>query len=394
MRSAPAVKSGLDVLLRDEQKLATLRRQRVGLLGHAASVSADFEHAIDALIGAGVRLERLFGPEHGLRGEAQMMVGVQSAVDPLSGVPVVSLYGDTVESLAPETGALDGLDVLLIDVQDVGSRYYTYVATALKLCRAATAVDLPVIVLDRPNPIGRRREGPSVDLGFHSFVGELAVPTRHGLSVAELFEWAKRAGWAIHFETIACEGWDPTQALREKDFTWALPSPNMPTLETALVYPGGCLLEATNISEGRGTTRPFEIVGAPWIDARRWKASLDACELPGVAFRLASFIPTFDKFTGEACRGLQVHVTDSTRFEPLVTYAAMITRAAAQHPQDFGWRPGAYEFVEEIPAMDLLAGSDRLRALIEAGAPIDELQAWAQTPSALEESCREVERYA
>lgn len=387
------VLSGLDVLLNDEARLEVLRKARVGLLGHASSVTSDFEHAIDALLLAGVKLERLFGPEHGLRGEVQMMVSVGDCVDRLSGLPVVSLYGDTMESLDPKNHALDDLDIVLVDVQDVGSRYYTYVSTALKLARACAAKGVSVWVLDRPNPIGRRREGPSILPGFHSFVGELAVPVRHGLTVAELFIWSKNQGDNLNFDVVRCEGWEPRRVLREKEFTWALPSPNMPTIETALVYPGGCLLEATNISEGRGCTRPFEIIGAPWLDATQLKARLDEEALPGVAFRVVSWIPTFDKFEGEACRGLQIHVIDPEVFRPLMTYARIIAHAAALHPNQFGWRPGAYEFVEEIPAIDLLAGSPKLRELLEANAALEDFEAWIRTPSELLRSCEEAEIY-
>lgn len=387
------VLSGLDVLLNDEARLELLRKARVGLLGHASSVTLEFEHAIDALLRVGVRLERLFGPEHGLRGEVQMMVSVGDCVDRLSGLPVVSLYGDTVESLDPKNHALDDLDIVLVDVQDVGSRYYTYVATALKLARACAAKGIAVWVLDRPNPIGRRREGPSILPGFHSFVGELAVPTRHGLSVGELFVWSKNQGDNLNFEVVRCEGWEPAQVLRESEFTWALPSPNMPTIDTAFVYPGGCLLEATNISEGRGCTRPFEFIGAPWIDAVELKARLDAEGLPGVRFRVVSWIPTFDKFVGEACRGLQIHVVDQESFRPLITYALIIAHAARIHPDDFGWRPGAYEFVEEIPAIDLLAGSARLRELIEGNGTREDFEDWARTPQALLKTCEEAEIY-
>lgn len=393
MAEGSRVLAGLDVLLHDERRLRLLRNVRVGFLGHASSVTRRYVHAIDALIAAGVGLVRLYGPEHGLRGEAQMMVAVDHQVDALSGLPVVSLYGDCLDSLDPAAGALDGIDRLLIDVQDVGTRYYTYVATALKLARAATAAGVEVWVLDRPNPLGRRREGPSIEPGFHSFVGELAVPTRHGLSVAELFEWSRRRGDALSFETIRVQGWDALEPLRESAFTWALPSPNMPTMNTALVYPGGCLLEATNISEGRGTTRPFEIFGAPWLDAPRLGAALEALALPGVAYRRMSFSPTFDKFTGEICHGLQVHVTDLHRFEPLRTYAEIIRCVARLHPDAFGWRPGAYEFVEAIPAIDLLAGSSRLREIVSNGGSSADVKAWAQVPAELWESCEEAELY-
>lgn len=387
------LETGLDRLLKNTDYLRFLQKKRVGLLAHAASVTSDVEHAIDALIRHGVTPVRLFGPEHGLRGEAQMMVAVQDAVDPLTGIPIQSLYGDDEASLAPRREAVGDLDVILIDVQDVGARYYTYVATALKLCALATELGVNVIVLDRPNPIGRTREGGGIEQGFHSFVGELAVPNRHGLTVAELFNWALQNGAKIFYEVIGLEGWNGDVLLSEDDFAWAMPSPNMPTLRTALVYPGACLLEATNISEGRGTTRPFELFGAPWIDARALKDMLDNANLPGVLWRMASFLPTFDKFEGEVCQGLQIHVFDKQAFRPLRTYAAIILAVKKLHPEHFGWRPGAYEFVEDIPAIDLLAGSTRLREIIESSGSFEAIEQWATCPPALEASCRNAEHY-
>lgn len=391
--SDPHLLAGLDVLLADESRLRALRGRSVGLLAHASSVTATWVHAIDALVAADVPLAKLFGPEHGLRGEAQMMVAVDDQRDALSGLPVVSLYGCNEASLDPTTDALKGLDVVLIDVQDVGSRYYTYVATALKLARLATSLGVDVLVLDRPNPLGRAREGGTIAPGFHSFVGELAVPNRHGLSVAELFQWAANHGAVLRFDVVPVEGWNPRALLDEHQFTWALPSPNMPTVATALVYPGMCLLEATNISEGRGTTRPFELFGAPWIDAPALQRVLQDARLPGVGWRLASYRPTFDKFTDVICYGLQLHIQDASAFEPLRTAASILLAVARLHPADFGWRPGAYEFVEDIPAIDLLAGSTALRDLIEGTGTMADVMRWARTPPELDASCRAAERY-
>lgn len=386
--------TGLDRLLANTDYLTYLRQKRVGALVHTASVTSTFEHAIDALVRHDIVPKRLFGPEHGLRGEAQMMIAVDHAKDPITQIPIQSLYGDDEASLAPQREAVQDLDVILIDIQDVGSRYYTYVATALKLCKIATEVDTQVIVLDRPNPLGRKREGPSIEPGFHSFVGELPVPNRHGLSTAELFTFAVQQGRKLAYEVLTVEGWAPPKLLTTDDFPWALPSPNMPTLNTARVYPGGCLLEATNISEGRGTTQPFELFGAPWIDPVKLQRRLQGAELPGVHWRIASFAPTFDKFTGQNCYGLSPHVYDPEAFEPLRTYATVIAAVHAQHPKAFGWRPGAYEFIEDIPAIDLLAGSPALRELIEGFEDFDAIQAWAACPDALDAQCKGAEHYA
>lgn len=385
--------TGLDRLLQNTTYLEFLKKQRVGFLGHAASVTVSYEHAIDALIAADVKPVRLFGPEHGLRGEAQMMVAVADAVDPLTGIPIQSLYGDDEQSLAPRREAIADLDVILIDVQDVGSRYYTYAATALKLAALATELGVNVVVLDRPNPLGRRREGGGIEPGFHSFVGELAVPNRHGLTIAELFNWALQQGTKLYYEVIGMEGWDSGKLISEDDFAWAMPSPNMPTMHTALVYPGGCLLEATNVSEGRGTTRPFELFGAPWLDPKALRDLLNDADLPGVLWRMASFMPTFDKFEGEVCQGLQLHLQDKDAFRPLRSYATVIAAIKKLHPDHFGWRPGAYEFIEDIPAIDLLAGSPALRTLIEADADFDAIAEWSLCPKELEASCRQAETY-
>lgn len=386
--------TGLDRLLANTAYLSYLATQRVGALVHAASVTSTFEHAIDALTRTGIKPVRLFGPEHGLRGEAQMMIAVEHATDPITNIPIQSLYGTDEASLIPQRQAVEDLDVVLIDIQDVGSRFYTYVATALKLCEIATEVDTHVILLDRPNPLGRRREGPDIRAGFHSFVGELSIPNRHGLTVAELFGYAARHGRNLRYEVITMEGWNPRTLLSESDFPWALPSPNMPTLQTAVVYPGGCLLEATNVSEGRGTTRPFELFGAPWIDPLALQKELQKAALPGVHWRVASFAPTFDKFTGQNCYGLSAHVYDPNVFEPLRSYAAAILAIQKLHPRDFDWRPGAYEFVEDIPAIDLLAGSPDLRNIIEDQGDFDDIEAWASCPPELDAACRNVEHYA
>ena len=377
-RPRQRVACGLDVLLADDARLDQLRGARVGLLGHAASVTASFEHAIDALSEAGVPLKRLFGPEHGLRGEAQDMIAVDAGVDPLSGIETVSLYGHTFESLTPPAGSLDDLDVVLIDLQDVGSRYYTYVYTAWLVARACSRAGVRAWVLDRPNPLGRPTEGPTVDDGFASFVGLQPLPNRHGLSVAEVLRFAAQSE-AFDFEIVSTSVDVSASWFDEHDAPWVMPSPNMPTLETAVVYPGMCLVEGTNLSEGRGTTRPFELFGAPYVDAVALREELRALDLPGIRFRLASFEPTFQKWARQGCRGLQLHVTDRERFLPLQTGAAILW-ACRRLFEGFAWRVDAYEFVDDIPAIDLLFGSARPRQLIDGGASFDELSKALQTP--------------
>jgi uncharacterized protein YbbC (DUF1343 family) len=382
------VETGLDVLL--HERLSLLRGRRVGVLCHPASVDRRLRHVVDALRAASIEITRLFGPEHGIRGEAQDMIGVDSARDFRTGIPVVSLYGDRFESLSPTREALADLDVLVVDLQDVGSRYYTFIWTMALCLQAAAAAGVAVVVLDRPNPIGGADvEGGHIDPGFESFVGLGSVPVRHGLTIGEVARLV-RAGipWggqrfakplACELEVIPMKGWRRDDHFDATKLPWVLPSPNMPTPETALVYPGLCLLEGTNISEGRGTTRPFEIFGAPFVDAYRLAESLAQEHLPGVAFRPLSFRPTFHKFAGQVCGGVQLHVGSRADFRPYLTGVAILRALRNLAPDAFAWRTEKYEFVSDRPAIDLLTGGDQIRKGIEAGASLAELQATWQT---------------
>ncbi|HSM92933.1 MAG TPA: DUF1343 domain-containing protein [Anaeromyxobacteraceae bacterium] len=343
----------------------------MGLVCNPTSVDARLRHAADLLAAApGVTLAALFGPEHGVRGDAQYMRSVGTERDPVTGVPTFSLYGETADSLRPAPAQLEGLDLLVFDVQDVGARYYTYQATMQLCMEAAAAAGVAFMVLDRPNPIGGVAvEGPALRPGFESFCGLHDLAVRHGMTVGELarlFRAERRLDLAL--EVIACEGWRRGMPFRETGLPWVIPSPNMPTPETALVYPGMCLLEGTNLSEGRGTTLPFELFGAPWLDARRLAEALASDRLPGVRFRPTSFVPTWDKHAGVRCHGVQLHVVDPAAFRPFRTGLACVARAREQAPRAFQWRTAPYEFVEGIPAFDLLCGSDRERAAIDAGA--------------------------
>jgi uncharacterized protein YbbC (DUF1343 family) len=360
------VATGLDRLLADRAELANLKQASVGLLVNPTSVTREFEHAIDALAARGVVPQRLFGPEHGIRGEAQDMIAVDQSVDPITGIPTVSLYGDTFDSLAPTDEQLSDLDLIVIDLQDVGSRYYTYVYTAMMTAEAATRCGVDVLVLDRPNPIGSAVEGPDIEPGFDSFVGMLPLPNRHGLTLAEVLRFAALEGRDLSSRTITVDGWSRDAYFDEHDAPWVLPSPNMPTLDTAIVYPGMCLLEGTNASEGRGTTRPFEIFGAPYVNAQKLVGQLTELDLPGVIFRPLSFEPTFQKWGGTRSSGAQLHVTDRTAFDSYRTGAAIVWSMATLF-DEFGWRHEAYEFVDDIPAIDLLFGSGRHRKAIDAG---------------------------
>jgi uncharacterized protein YbbC (DUF1343 family) len=322
-----------------------------------------------------VELAALFGPEHGVRGDAQYMAAVAGERDPHTGVPVHSLYGASEASLRPAPGQLEGLDALVFDVQDVGTRWYTYQATMMLCLEAAAAAHLAFVVLDRPNPVGGLAvEGPRLRPGFESFCGRHDLAVRHGLTVGELARlFRAELRLEVALEVVPCEGWRRGARFRETGLPWVLPSPNMPTPETALVYPGTSQLEGTNLSEGRGTTRPFELVGAPWLDGARLARELAAERLPGVVFRPASFVPTWDKHAGVRCHGVELAVRDPERFLPFRTGLAVVLHARRQDPARFAWRSEAYEFVAGIPAFDLLCGSARERVAIEAGAGLADL---------------------
>jgi uncharacterized protein YbbC (DUF1343 family) len=368
------VATGLDALA--ARRFETLRGRRVGLIANPTSVDASLRHLADLLAATpDVRLSALFGPEHGIRGDAQDMIGVASGLDPATGVPEYSLYGADERSLAPTDAMLDGLDLLIFDIQDVGSRFYTFAATMLYAMRAAARRGLGFLVLDRPNPIGGLViEGPIVQDGFSSFVGAYPLPIRHGMTVGELarmFRDEERLD--LELEVVPCPGWSRSMLWADTGLPWVLPSPNMPTPDTALVYPGGCLIEGTNLSEGRGTTRPFELWGSPWLGPDAMASRLAGA--PGVLLRPCGFRPTFHKHAGALCRGLQPHVTDARAFRPASLYAAMIAIARDQMIETDAsfWRTEPYEFIADPIAIDLLFGSSRERILIESIDARDEL---------------------
>lgn len=370
-----AVRTGLDVWV--AQGFSALKGKRVGAIVNPTSVDSDFRHLADLLAQAGgVTLAALFGPEHGVRGEAQYMVAVEDvARDPRTGVPVYSLYGSTFESLSPRDEWLKGLDALVFDIQDVGSRYYTYVYTMALAMKVAARAKVPFYVLDRPNPIGGAQvEGNLVGEGYRSFVGLYALPNRHGMTAGELARYFNREeGIGCELTVVPCEGWRRDMYWDATGRAFIPPSPNMPTPDTALVYPGMCLGEGTNLSEGRGTCRPFETFGAPYLRSDAVVEALEREGLPGVRFRPVSFTPTFDKHRGVSCSGAFIHVVDRQRFLPLLTGIAIMKVAHDLGGDGFAWRADAYEFVEDVPAFDLLCGTDQVREGIEAGWPLARL---------------------
>jgi uncharacterized protein YbbC (DUF1343 family) len=368
------VKTGLDVWV--EQGFSALKGKRVGAIVNPTSVDSRFRHLADLLASTpGVTLGALFGPEHGIRGEAQYMVAVGEARDRRTGVPVHSLYGSTYESLSPKPEWLAGLDALVFDIQDVGSRYYTYVYTMALAMKVAAQVKVPFFVLDRPNPLGGTLiEGNLVGERFRSFVGLYPLPNRHGMTAGELARlFNSEFGIGCELTVVPCEGLRRDMSWQETGLPFISPSPNMPTADTALVYPGMCLGEGTNVSEGRGTCRPFEQFGAPWLDSEALVARLEKEHLPGVTFRPVGFTPTFDKFRGESCNGAFIHVTDPQAFRPLRTGIAIFQAVKEVGGGKFDWRADAYEFVEDVPAFDLLCGTEQVRRGIEQGWPLERL---------------------
>lgn len=367
-------RTGLDRLAAAE--FAPLRGRRVGLLVHPASVDGRWRHAKDLLAGApGVRLAALFGPQHGLLGQTQdNMIEWEGFTDGATGVPVHSLYG---RHRKPTSRMLAGLDVLVIDLQDVGARYYTFIWTMLLCLEACAEAGVAVMVLDRPNPLGGEVvEGPLLDMEFASFVGLAPIPVRHGLTIGELacFFVAERA-LDVDLEVVWCEGWRREQLFSETGLPWVLPSPNMPTPDTALVYPGGCLLEGTELSEGRGTTRPFEIFGAPYLLGEEVAVRLEALRLPGAVFRPLHFEPTFHKFAGRLCCGVQVHVTDPRVFRSFTVYTAAIGICRELGGQQFGWKQPPYEYEKRKLPIDILSGGTAWRRDLEAGVDLREMEA-------------------
>ena len=372
--------SGLEVLLADPSRL---RGKRVGVCCNHTAVDRRLRHGVDRLRGAGVELVRLFAPEHGVRATVQDMVGLDELRDPVSGLPVVSLYGQDESSLRPKPETIADLDVVLFDIQDVGARYYTYQATLGYVMEVAGRLGTRVIVLDRPNPInGLAIEGNVVGPGFESFVGAWPIAVRHGMTVGELAQYFK-AFCSVECETeiVQCEGWERSMWYDQTGLPWVFPSPNMPTVDTATVYPGTCLVEATNLSEGRGTTRPFHLIGAPWLDPQRCAAECTASAerngLEGVVFRPHAFIPGFQKHARENCGGIEVHVLDRDALDALLLGLVVLDGCRRADPERFGWRKEPYEVVADPPAIDLLTGSADARAVLESeGSLRDLVERW------------------
>ncbi|MEJ5198574.1 MAG: DUF1343 domain-containing protein [Anaerolineae bacterium] len=365
-------RTGLDHLL--DEDLLPLRGKRIGLITHPAAVTADLTPAVDALWAAGIELAALFGMEHGLSGAVADGEAVAHARDARTGLPVYSLYGATRE---PTAAMLADLDALVFDVQDVGARFYTFISTLYYVLRAAGRHGKPVIVLDRPNPIGGAAiEGPLVVPGLESFVGIAPIPVRYGMTIGELARYFNvEFGLGADLTVVPLQGWRRGMWFDETGRPWVPTSPAMPHLSTATVYPGTCLIEGTNLSEGRGTALPFEQIGAPWLDEHALAAALNRLDLPGVRFRPVEFMPSASKHAGELCRGVQVHVLDRRLFRPVATGLHLLVACRRQAVDRFAFLPSSWE--GQPPHFDLLIGDPQIRPAILAGVPVAELiAAW------------------
>jgi uncharacterized protein YbbC (DUF1343 family) len=367
------IRLGLEILL--EEKTELLHGQRVGLICNPTTVNHAWQHAADLFRQhADIHLTVLFGPQHGIRGETQdNMIEWEGFRDRRTGVMAHSLYGT---SRKPTPEMLRDVDVMVFDVQDVGTRVYTFIYTMALAMQAAKEQGKRLIVLDRPNPIGDAVEGSLLEREHESFVGMFPIPMRHGLTVAELaLLFNREFGIGCELEVVPMQGYKREGYFDETDAPWVIPSPNMPTLDTAIVYPGTVYLEGTMISEGRGTTRPFEIIGAPYCDAHQLAESLNSLLLPGVYFRSHSFLPTFQKHIGQICHGVQIQVTDRRQFKPVITGIAVIKTIHDLYQNDFAWKEPPYEYEYERNPFDVIAGTLRLREQIEGGASLSDIAA-------------------
>jgi uncharacterized protein YbbC (DUF1343 family) len=364
---------GLESLCRS--RIDLIKGVRVGLVCNQASVDHGLNHSADVLREAeGFNLTALFGPQHGIRGDLQdNMIETPHTTDTETGLPVHSLYSETRE---PTEEMLRDVDVIVCDLQDVGCRIYTFVYTIANCMRVARRLGKRVVVCDRPNPIGGLAvEGNLLENGFESFVGQYTLPTRHGMTAGELARmFNEHWGIGCELEVVSLEGWSRELWFDETDVPWVLPSPNMPTLDSATVFPGTVHLEGTQMSEGRGTTRPFELVGAPYIEAGEFARILESKGLPGVKFRPTNFQPTFQKHAGTTCGGVQIHVLARQEFKPVLTGVAIIKACLELYGEDFRWKEPPYEYVFDKNPFDVISGTDGLRKAFEKGDTLEELE--------------------
>ncbi len=358
------IATGLDILLKKSEHF---QNRKIGLIVNQTSVTPEMKYSWNALQERGIQVKMIFSPEHGLFATEQDQIAVN--YQPELGCEMVSLYGDSAESLLPDKALLDNIDLIVFDIQDVGSRYYTYINTLALFMEAVNGMDIEILVLDRPNPLGGAIvEGPLLDLAFRSFVGIFPIPVRHGLTAGELalfYRDIKKLD--INLSVIKMEGWKRSMLFPETALPWIPPSPNMPTFATAEVYPGMCLFEGINASEGRGTTTPFQLSGAPFIKPDDLARRCRTYGLEGVLFRPVWFKPTFHKFCGSVIGGIWLQVTDHSRFRSFATGVAMTAALHELYPEELQFLNGVYEFNDRIPAFDLLAGNSTIRNSILKG---------------------------
>ncbi len=369
------IEIGLQTFAREHETY--LRGRRVGFVSHAAAVAPDFSHALDVLLQRNVRVTALFGPEHGFDGAGADALAMDDATDARTGLPVYSLYGAAKE---PSAQRLENVDALVFDMQDIGARFYTFISTLDYVMRAAERAQKEIFVLDRPNPInGAQVEGPLVERGLESFISHLSVPIRHGFTTGELARFiARTKKMNVALTVIPMQGWRRALYFDETGLPWIPLSPGMPRFETTLVYPGTCLVEGTNLSEGRGTALPFEIVGAPWLDGYALAQTLNRLALRGVRFRPHTFIPTDSKHRGVKCGGVQVHVTARELFAPVETGMHLLAACRAQNPERFQFLETSWEGTP--PHLDLLTGTARVREGLEQERAVAEMvKEWQTT---------------
>ena len=365
---------GIDQFAEDPR--AFVGDERVALLCHAASVDHHYRHLTGIAADAQLNVVRCFGPEHGIWAEAQDMEAVEEeGIEPTTGARVTSLYGHTLEQLTPDLELLRDVDTLIIDLQDIGARYYTYIYTACLCIQQCALTQTRALILDRPNPLGGVEvEGRYTHPDFLSFVGMWPLPTRHGLTLGEVATLLNhREGWGAEIEVVQVRGWSRRQLLSETGQRWVIPSPNMPSFNAMMVYPGMCLIEGTELSEARGTTKPFEWVGAGFINPFDWCAELNSLGLEGIHFRPLYYKPTFHKWSGQTIGGAHLHLTDPHALKPLRMGLQLLGVTRRLYGDALQWRTQAYEFVKDRLAIDLLFGDDEARQLIDAGASAMEL---------------------
>lgn len=359
------IKTGLDILVK---KLpGKLRGKRIGILCHAPSITSDFVHITDIFYGRkDYRLTAIFGPQHGIYGQTQdNMIEWEGVRHPRFGMPVFSLYG---RNRKPSPEMLREIDVLVIDLQDVGARLYTYIWT-VKLCiEACSEAGIPVWVLDRPNPVGKLPfDGPVLKEEYFTFVGGATIPLCHRMTIGEMALWIKEKYYpACDLNIVWMEGWRRDSLFSETGLPWVLPSPNMPTLQTAIVYPGTVLIEGLNLSEGRGTTIPFELFGAPFIDSQKLLKNLASRDIKGCRFREHDFIPTFNKFKDQVCHGIQIHVTEVEKYFPVAVAMEIFDAIIETSPSgSLRFKEPPYEYEERLMPFDILSGDSGMRIVLE-----------------------------